>query len=186
MALINIPTKSTGENVTASEFNELVTAIKNLQSEKGHAVYFDTEYTENTPQVISGSEYVVLENNKGNSVETYLPYGVNTLYDGTKLIPPSLGSGFGGYISFIAKSSQNNSYFDVGIDIDGTFNEIFKNAQTVIRGANTYQPYYLPINGYMLDTFNANGGVVKIKPKDGSTISIYATTFFFNIGYQKQ
>lgn len=186
MALLDIPSKSTGDTLSATEFNQVVNAIKKLQSEKGHAVYFDTEYTESVPQAISGTDYVAIQNNKGTSVETYLPYGVTTLYDGTKFIPPSTGAGFSAYVFFYAKSTGANSYFEFGIDIDGTFNEIFKNTKETIKGANTYQPYYLPINGYMLDTFLANGGVVKLKPKSGDTISVYGTTFYINIGYQQQ
>jgi hypothetical protein len=186
MALLNIPTKSTGDTFTATELNTIVSAIQGLQSEKGHAVYFDDEYTESVPQVISGASYVAIENNKANLVETYLPYGVTTLFDGTKIIPPSTGTGFSAYVSFYAKSSGANSYFEFGIDIDGTFNEIFNNAKQTVKGANTYQPYYIPINGYMLDTFVANGGVPKLKPKSGDTISIYGTVFYINVGYQQQ
>ncbi len=186
MALLDIPTKSTGDTLTAIELNNIVTAVKKLQGEKGYGVYFDTEYTDINPQVITGSEFIALENNKGSVVETYLPDGVATLYDGTKIVPASVGSGLNAYVSFIAKSSSQNSYLEFGVDIDGTFNEIFKNIETTVRGANTYQPYYLPINGYMLDTFNANGGVVKIKPKSGDTISIYNTTFFVHVNYQQQ
>lgn len=186
MALLDITEKATGEFVTATEFNKVVDAIKKLQSEKGHAVYFDTEYTESVPQVITGTQFVPISNNMGNKVETYLPYGVDSLYDGTKILPPSLGAGWSAYVSFIAKSSSQNSYFDFGVDIDGTFNEIFKNVEPTIRGSNIYQSYYLPINGYMLDTFLQNGGVPKIKPKSGDTVSLYATTFFINIGYQQQ
>jgi len=186
MAILNIPEKSSGQTFTATELNEIVTAIKKLQSEKGHAVYFDTEFTEASPQVITSDDYVVLSNNKGNSVESFLPYGTTTLYDGGEIIPPVVGAGFSGYISFFAKVNSNNSYFDIGIDIGGTFNEIFQNANALIRGANVYQPYYLPINGYMLDTFNANNGVVKIRVKSGNTLSVYGTTFFLNVGYQQQ
>lgn len=186
MAIIDIVTKQTGDLVTADEFNSLVTAVKNLQGEKGHAVYFDTEYTAENPQVFTGTEFLPVSNNKGNFVETYLPANVTTLYDGTKILPPSTGAGFTAYVSFTAKASATNSYFELGVDIDGTFNEIFQNAQTVIRGSNTYQNYYIPINGYMLDTFNTNGGVLKLKPKTNNTISVYNTTIYVNVGYQAQ
>lgn len=186
MALLNIPTKSTGDTFSATELNTIVAAIQKLQSEKGHAVYFDNEYTELVPQDISGSDYVVIGNNKATSIETYLPYGITTLFDGTKIIPPSTGAGFSAYVFFYAKSDGNNSYFDFGIDIQGSFNEIFRNVEIIAKGIGEYQPYYLPINGYMLDTFNANGGIPKLKPKSGHTISIYGTTFFVNVGYQQQ
>ena len=186
MALINIPTKATGDTFTATELNSIVEAIKSLQSEKGHAVYFDTEYTEESPQVFTGDEYLPVSNNKGSFVETYLPYGVSSLYDGTKITPPSTGAGVSAYVSFYAKANATNSYFDFGVDIGGDFDEIFKNTKTTIRGSNTYQPYYLPINGYMLDTFNTNGGIVKIRPKSGNTISVYGVVFHININYQQQ
>jgi len=89
MALINIPTKSTGDTFTATELNTIVSAIQSLQSEKGHAVYFDGEYTDTTPQLINSNDYVAISNNKATLNESFLPYGVATLYDGTKIIPPS-------------------------------------------------------------------------------------------------
>ena len=186
MALLNIPSKSTGDQFTAAELNEIVEAVKNLQSEKGHAVYFDEEFTEGTPQVISGTEYVAVSNNKATVIETYLPYGITSLYDGTKLIPPSTGAGFSGYVFFFAKSNKNDSYFDFGIDIGGASNEIFRDVNIIVKGLNVYQPYYMPINGFMLDTFVANGGIIKIKPKVGDIISVYGATFFLEIGYQQQ
>lgn len=186
MALLNIPSKTTGDQLTANELNAIVEAIKKLQSEKGHAVYFDNEFTDVAPQVISGNEYVAVLNNKATAIETYLPYGVDTLYDGTKLIPPSTGAGFTAYVFFFAKSNANNSHFDFGVDIGGASNEIFKDVNIVVKGVDVYQPYYMPLNGFMLDTFVANGGTIKIKPKSGDTISIYGSTFYLNIGYQQQ
>lgn len=188
MAVINIPTKNTNDNLTASEFNEVVTAIKLLQESTGYGVYFDNEFTDATPQPIVGDgNFVQLKNNAGSSISTYLPK-VNSvpfeLYDGTDIKVPSLGSSWDGYMSFYAKSSNSNTYFTIGIDIDGSFNEIFSGVDTFPRGADTYHPFYIPLNGYMLDTFLNNGGTPKINVQNGRTVDVYGMTLYINI--QKQ
>ena len=186
MALLNIPTKSTGDTFTATELNTIVNAIKSLQSEKGHAVYYDGQYTLESPQEISGSSFVAIGNNAETAIETFLPYGVDTLYDGEKILPPSVGSSFTAYIIFTAKANSANAFFELGIDIGGSLGVIFKNSKQLIKGNNTYQDYYIPINGFMADTFTSNGGIIKLLPSTGDTISIYGTRFFINIGYQQQ
>ena len=88
MAIINIPTKNTGDNLTAAEFNELTNAVKSLQGEKGFGFYTDTLNTILSPQLITSGSAVAIQNNKGQVFEPSLPTGVTTLYDGTGITPP--------------------------------------------------------------------------------------------------
>ena len=185
MSLLDIPTKITGEYVNAEEFNQVVAAIQKLQGEKGYGTYFDTSKTALAPQVITAGGFVALENNKGNAIEGSLPYGVTTLYDGTKITPPQTSVQFQAYISFYAKTSNKDAFFDFGIDIGGVAGEIFRSVERFVKGANVYEKYTITVNGFMGDDFLANGGVPKIEVSTG-TVSVYDTTFFIGIISQPQ
>lgn len=185
MARLNIPTKATNDEFSATELNSIVTAIQNLQGEKGYGTYFDTSKTALAPQIITSGGFVAIENNKGNVIEGNLPYGVTTLYNGTKITPPVANAQFQAYVSFFAKTSNKDTFFDFGIDIGGTSGVIFKTVDRFIKGDNVYEKYTIPVNGYMGDAFLANGGIPKIEVNTG-TVSIYDATFFVGIVSQPQ
>ena len=185
MAIINIPTKNTGDNLTAAEFNELANAVKSLQGEKGFGFYTDTLNTILSPQLITSGSAVAIQNNKGQVFEPSLPTGVTTLYNGTGITPPSANGQFQAYIAFIGRSSTNNNSFRVSIDIGGTLGEIFPTIETFVKGTNIYQPYSIKINGYMGSTFLANTGIPKIEVTSG-TMEIYGASMYVGILSQVQ
>ena len=81
--------------------------------------------------------------------------------------------------------SKKKKEYSIGIDIGGTVGVIFINTIRLVRSSNTYQEYTIPFNGYMLDTFNTNGGRVVIRPEDGRTMNIYGAVFYIGINYQQ-
>ena len=185
MAYLDIAKKSTGDTVTATEFNQIVTAVQDLQKGQGWGTYFDTEYSESIPQIIVGnSTFQVLENNAGGKIEDYLPYGVPKVYDETtnKILAAVVGSTGSGYISFSAKTdTAQGAYMEIGLDINADVGIIFERVLTFPRGANVWHSFSIPINAYTLDTFVENGGIPKVKVPTGQTVSIYGSTFFINL-----
>ena len=190
MSIINIPSKSAGDTFFSEEVNQIVQAIKALQQSTGWGSYKDTIHTEdsNSQEIVGNGNWFTLENNGQSKIETYLPTingEAQSLYSGSVITPPSVGSTFTGYLRFFAKVDSNESEFSLGIDIGGAVGIIFVNTIRFVRANNVYQEYTIPFNGYMLDSFKTNGGRVVIRPEDGKTINIYGATFYIGINYQQ-
>ena len=191
MPLINIPNKSPGDTAFSEEANQITKAVLSLQSEKGWGLYSDTVFTELSPQMFSGGVWSPISVNAGFKIETYLPLTPDgqtptPLYDGGKMTPPSIGASFSAALSFIAKSDNTNGTFDVGIDIGGSVGLIFINSHVFPKGSGQYHEFDLSLNGFFLDTFFTNGGVVKLKPKTGQTVELYSASFLISINSQNQ
>lgn len=186
MSYLNISPKNTGDAVTSTEFNSLVSAIQNMQKATGWAVYFDTQYTLGVPQQITGVDYMPILNNAGGDIKTNLPYGVTKLYDGAtnKILPPEINSAFSGYIRFKASINMADGYAKVAVDINASINETFINTIKFPKGANIYHEFTLPINGYMAETFFANGGIPVLLAGDGAIVKVYESVFFINITHR--
>lgn len=137
----------------------------------GFAVYFDDQYTDLTPLVVAEGATVTLDINGATSVKTHLPNDVTDLFDvaTSKILPVKQGDGLLAAIAFEAKSSLTTGVFKASIDIGGSFGEIFPQKGNFDEGANVYEPFYFPIVGYQLDTFLANGGILKITSLVGET-----------------
>lgn len=184
MSYLNIPAKNTGDTLSSAEFNSIVEAIQNLQKAFGWASYIDTQYNSSSPQLIVGNDtYVTIANNAGSKIDTYLPYGVDKLYDEStnKIVSETVGRTFNGYISFKAKNNKKNGVISFGIDIGGAQGIILEQDLLFPKDANTEHIFSIPINAYTLDTFVANGGVPKVKVSTGDTVSIYDTVIFINV-----
>jgi len=187
MAILNIPTKSPGDTAFASETNDIASAIVLIQSNFGWGSYSDGQYTDTVPQTfLNTNTWQQIDNNSGSKVETYLPGGGTpfVLYDGNLIKVPSVGSTFSGYIRMNIKTSSNDSYFDLGIDIGGGVGVIFVNTNLMPKGMGVYHEFTIPINGFMLDTFFTNGGKIVLRPKTGHTFECYGSTFYISINSQ--
>lgn len=140
----------------------------------GWASYADSVWTEQSPFSILSGNTAVLDNNANTNIETYLPIGVSTFYDGlnNKILVENIGDSYTISIRFRAKTSDNNDFFDIGLDVGGTQNLILTETKLFHKGADTEQVFNLTFVVFSLNTFVANGGQIKISANTGN-LSIY-------------
>ena len=143
----------------------------------GWASYQDTSYTSGSPFVLVDGIKTTCPNNSGTVINTYIPFGVTSLYNnGTqKLTPAQVGDGYHFSIRFIATPSAVNMYLLFGVDI-GAGTDIFQQTIPLPRGAGTPNPISIDVQGYSLSTFLANGGLVRLTAI-GGTCSIHTIEF---------
>jgi len=143
----------------------------------GWASYQDTIYTSGIPFVLVDGIKSTCPNNSGTVINTYIPFGVTSLYNnGTqKLTPAQVGDGYHFSIRFIAIPSALNMYLLFGVDI-GTGTDIFQQTIPLPHGAGVPKPVSIDVQGYSLSTFLANGGLVKLTAI-GGTCSIHTIEF---------
>lgn len=145
----------------------------------GWGFYSDTQYTEASPLVVTAGSRVALPNNKGTVIESHLPTGITTLYDGTRITPQKVGDGYELRIGFKAKTSSNNGGFLVDLDIsaagDGS-NVILERSSRFLRGTNTEQKFSFTSSLFSLNTFVANGGLLTFESITGNS-SIYEINY---------
>ncbi len=141
-------------------------------STTGWVQYGDSNYTEANPLTVSvGTTEVINIDGLSNTIKTQLPIGVTDLYDVTtsKITPVSVGDYYSLSLQFNGKSSSNNGDATIFIDIGGVFTRLFPSTFRFNRGAGTAHEYYFTFNFYSLDTFLANGGLIKIESGTGNT-----------------
>lgn len=138
----------------------------------GWAVYGDSQYTEVSPLSISvGNTEIVDIDGLGNTITTYLPSDTINFYDTTtsKITPTNIGDGYTFTLSFKGSSNSNNGSATIGVDIGGAIGEIFRRSFRFPRGTNQTHEFYMPSQGYSLNTFVANGGEIKITSDVGTS-----------------
>jgi hypothetical protein len=140
----------------------------------GWANYADSVWTEQSPFSILAGNTAVLDNNANTNIEAYLPIGVSTFYDGlnNKILAENIGDSYTISVRFRAKTSINNDYFDIGLDIGGPMNFILTESKVFHKGINEEQIFNITFVVFSLNTFVVNGGQVKISAKTGN-LSIY-------------
>lgn len=154
------------------------TVLRNLETTFGWAKYADNQYTSVSPLTIAAGDTVTVFNNVASSITNDLPIGIDSLWNRTDstIIAQNVGDAYTIRIDFIAESSSNDGYFDLGIDIGGTQNFILQDTYMFPKGQNTPHKYSVTHSIYTLDTFIANGGKVKIIGGVGTT-EIYDVDF---------
>jgi hypothetical protein len=140
----------------------------------GWANYADSVWTEQSPFSILAGNTAVLDNNANTNIEAYLPIGVSTFYDGlnNKILAENIGDSYTISVRFRAKTSINNDYFDIGLDIGGLMNFILTESKVFHKGINEEQIFNITFVVFSLNTFVVNGGQIKISAKTGN-LSIY-------------
>jgi hypothetical protein len=140
----------------------------------GWANYADSVWTEQSPFSILAGNTAVLDNNANTNIEAYLPIGVSTFYDGlnNKILAENIGDSYTISVRFRAKTSINNDYFDIGLDIGGTLNFILTESKVFHKGINEEQIFNITFVVFSLNTFVVNGGQIKISARTGN-LSIY-------------
>lgn len=128
----------------------------------GWAAYNDTQYTEASPLTILANTLTNLPNNKGFVLESQKPTDIATFYDGTAILGRN-GDGLAGDLTVKIKPSINRTTVKLLIDIGGTVGEIYPTETILDKGASVEHIVHLRFpSGYTLDTWEANGGTVKI------------------------
>ena len=141
----------------------------------GWAQYGDSKYTELSPLVVTtGTTSVIDIDGLSNTIKSQLPVGSSNLYDvsTSKITPISSGDGYVFTLGFKASNTSNNGDATIFVDIGGVFNRLFARVFRFPRGAGTAHEFYFSSSFYTLNTFLANGGLIKIESGTGDT-SVY-------------
>jgi hypothetical protein len=173
------PNDGTGDALRVG-FDKTNENFAELYSDKGFAVYTDTEYTEASPFVINEGVTSIIPNDAGTVLNTYLPIGVVNLYDSdtTKITPQNIGDYYITTIRFNAKNSNVSGLFDFFMDLGSVaLAQEFKETKVFAKGSNTEQSFTIVVPMYSLNTFVQNGGLPKI-------LSLTGDTSIYNISYQ--
>lgn len=145
----------------------------------GWGTYVDTQYPN------SGATFTVaadtdtnLPNNKGSVIETQLPIDVTTFYDGT-VITGRAGDNLDIMIYFKAIPSTATQALDVWIDIGGSIGELYRQSFSFPKGVGVERGIMYPLpSAYTLDTWEANGGTVKVR--SDAIVDIHSIVYNFD------
>ncbi|ANJ65566.1 hypothetical protein [Pseudoalteromonas virus vB_PspP-H6/1] len=156
------------------------TAIRNDVQGTGWAQYQDTQYTDASPFTVSQGDTESFPINGLSSITSRLPEGVASLYDGTRITPDLVGDFYDVRVNFTGYPSIANGGFTIDIDIspagDGS-NVIASCPVRMLRGSGSSNAavYTVNVPVFALDTFVANGGLIRIKAENGN-ITLYGAT----------
>lgn len=148
--------------------------IINENNITGWAQYVDNLRTTTSPLVITDTvNFTTIPCNGATKDETQLPVGFTEMFNTTtnKLIAKNVNDKFLLNVRFKARTSAANSSFTIGVDI-GAANLISPEDRSFSVGANTQQEFSYLTTYFTRETFIANGGLIKIRPRSG-TLSIY-------------
>lgn len=162
-ALYNVPT-----------LNAPVIPTSDVNLYTGWGSYGDTTYTEGSPlTIIDGATAVDLPNDKGTAIESQKPSDITTFYDGT-IITGREGDGINLTIDFKCKPTTGaaNPRLTVAIDIGGGIPELYTRDFVLAKGSGVEHNYLSSFNAYTLDTWEANGGTLKISANNDN-IEVY-------------
>lgn len=124
----------------------------------GWGAYFNTA----AAQALTANIKATLTNNAATVIETQKPADIATFYNGTAIAGRD-GDGVAIGIEFtFTPSSALASIISVSIDIGGAVGELYLHEYPVLRGSGVAQKISYNIAAYMLNTWQANGGLVKV------------------------
>jgi len=130
----------------------------------GWADYVDGIYTLASPLSLSAFNKITLPNNATTIRDSQKPIDITEFYNASNsTITGRNGDGINIVIEFKAKpTTAATTKLTVAIDIGGAVGEIYVRDFILSKG-NGVQHYYLSsFDAYTLDTWEANGGTVKI------------------------
>lgn len=133
----------------------------------GWAAYFHT----GAAQVIAANVESALVNDAGQIIDSQKPADLASLYDGTAITGRS-GDGILVTAEFtFTPSNGDTTELTVSIDIGGAVGKIFHETFAILNGGLV--PHKISYRGpaYTLDTWEANGGVLKVIANGAGTIS---------------
>ena len=124
------------------------------------AFYEDDQFTTSNRFNVPGTGYVNLPNNANTVTNTAMVTG-NEFYDGTLLTPDEINDTYEIRITFTARSSTQNNWIKLAIEIGGSIG-VFNDKYQSVRSSNQDHPMNVTLKFFVGSTFIANGGVVKI------------------------
>jgi hypothetical protein len=155
----------------------------------GWARYDDTQYTTSSfLTVIDGAAAVVLPNNAGNSVVTYMN-AVKPFYNGTtkKVQVENVGDVYTMVVTFQAKAANaNQTHIDISFSSTGAtpYDRVSKSLG-FIKGNNQWENFYETFDFYADSDFVTNGNQWKLTATGGNfdvAGAIYFIQRTFNAG----
>ena len=139
-------------------FADLFAAIGGSDGNTGWGAYVHT----GAAQTLAAGVKVTLTNNAGSVIEAQKPADIATFYNGS-VIPGRNGDGvaIGIELTFTPSSALASS-IAVSIDIGGAVGELYIQEYAVLKGSGVAHKIAYSTPAYMLDTWEANGGAVKV------------------------
>lgn len=133
--------------------------IASLEDCTGWGAYVNTAGT----QTLTAATKVSLTNNAGTTIVTQHPVDVAALYSAGKITGRE-GDGIGITIELtFTPSSALASNLYLAIDIGGSVGEIYPRDFAILKGSGVAHKISYVTMAYTLDTWEANGGTVKIE-----------------------
>ena len=165
MAQINIPNSGLWSSIAAS----LNSNFDERYNSTGWAFYSDTQYTDLSPFTVNQGVTSSAPNNKGTVIETQLPAGVTTFYDGSVITPENANDFYNIGIRFACTSSVQEGAIAVKLDIGGSQGVISSESRRLARGAGSTNTFEINFSVFTGSTFIANGGTVQFESITGNT-----------------
>lgn len=142
----------------------------------GWASYVDTAYSLGSPFSVSAGVTANLPNNSGVIIDSQIPSDIDSFYESGKITGRN-GDNLDAMIYFWAVPSATNAELDIWIDIGGSIGAIY--VQTIyFRGTSAKGVLYSLPSAYTGATWEANGGIIKIKPS--VNMQFYGMTYNFD------
>lgn len=180
MAQINIP--DTG--LWATIANALNSMFSEIFGRTGWGDYVDTQYSSITPFPVPASTDTILPNNAGTTIDFQKPTDIATFYDGTTITGRN-GDGLLITFEFIAvPTNVNTTEIEIWIDITGgtgtpvALANLYRRLETFEKGVGAEKTITYSIAAYTLGTWEANGGVVKVRTN--GTCDIFGTRYILH------
>ena len=153
--------------------------ISNIKK-PGSVEFIDTQYTINNQLFIPANNLVLLPNNKGMIIPiNQNGFDIFNWLDTNGKITPNEEIGDEKILrtSFNVIPTLNNRNLIIDLNIGGTIGVIYEETIILAKGANNVTKVSVSIPYYVLDTFQANGGEIRVRC-DGD-ISIYGIRHYF-------
>ena len=158
-----------GRNTTITVQVSGVRGLRGLNavSHSGWAVYFNKA----GPQLVQGNTETTLIIDGAAKIETQKPSDIESFFTANKITGRN-GDGLSLTIEFsFTPDDGNTSEMSVWIDIGGNIGWLGYKTFQLTRGAMLPHPITFEIaSGYTLDTWEANGGLIKFKADGSGTI----------------
>lgn len=159
------------EDISANEVKRLPRTEVMLTNDLGWAAYKDTTYTTSSRLTVSPGSDTVLPNNSGSVVGSFSPPDIANLYDGT-VITGIQGEGRLITVEMKLEPQTGANYMDMWFDIGGSVGEIYRRTVAFPKGSGAEYNHVSTTAVYTLDTWEANGATVYVRP-DGGNVEIW-------------
>lgn len=137
----------------------------------GWEFVLDSTFTEASPLTILAGDTTTWEFRGTSKINSHLPVGIDSFWDGTAhaFIPAKVGDGYDIRLDFVAETSQNGGFIELEIDIGPPQGVIVRRLVSFPKGSGFEHAFSVSFPVYTLNTFVANGGQIKIASLNGNT-----------------